>query len=340
MKTLAIDGKNVSTLYIDGKRVALGEAPTPTVRGLTFQSLKAFTDDDLNLSASGTITPEFTVKCWSASGASLGSYTFKQEMTTDTRPSLVSLMKESGIDVDSMKVAGSRFEITGVKQWSDGTTYVKFNGQTSQCFQLYGSIDESFKEANSGWTMQYMFQSNPTIAAAGFTYANDDGTSVSMRFAYMFYQNTSIKTCVATDEKDVEHKMSIGGTGAKYCYYMFNGCTSLTTAPELPATTLAIECYYGMFSGCTSLTAAPELPATTLASYCYASMFSGCTSLTTAPELPATTLASYCYARMFTNCLKVSELHYAASVETDATFTGMTGTPWFGATNATVYYDL
>ena len=55
-----------------------------------------------------------------------------------------------------------------------------------------------------------------------------------------------------------------------YCYYnMFNDCTSLTTAPDLPATTLASSCYGGMFYGCTSLTTAPELPATTLAGYCY-----------------------------------------------------------------------
>jgi hypothetical protein len=34
---------------------------------------------------------------------------------------------------------------------------------------------------------------------------------------------------------------------------MFRGCTSLTTAPSLPATTLADYCYDGMFSGCTNL---------------------------------------------------------------------------------------
>lgn len=34
---------------------------------------------------------------------------------------------------------------------------------------------------------------------------------------------------------------------------MFNGCTSLTTAPELPATTLAQGCYSNMFKGCSSL---------------------------------------------------------------------------------------
>ena len=35
---------------------------------------------------------------------------------------------------------------------------------------------------------------------------------------------------------------------------MFSGCTSLTTAPTLPATTLAMYCYNEMFQGCTSLT--------------------------------------------------------------------------------------
>ena len=34
---------------------------------------------------------------------------------------------------------------------------------------------------------------------------------------------------------------------------MFKGCTSLTTAPELPATTLASGCYNSMFAGCTNL---------------------------------------------------------------------------------------
>ena len=60
-----------------------------------------------------------------------------------------------------------------------------------------------------------------------------------------------------------------------------------------------------MFQGCTSLTTAPSLPATTLANYCYSNMFSGCTSLTTAPSLPATTLANGCYSNMFKGCAKL-----------------------------------
>ena len=58
--------------------------------------------------------------------------------------------------------------------------------------------------------------------------------------------------------------------------------------------TMANECFAGLFSGCTGLTQAPALPATTLASNCYNSMFRGCTTLTQAPALPATTLKTYC----------------------------------------------
>ena len=92
-------------------------------------------------------------------------------------------------------------------------------------------------------------------------------------------------------------------TLAEGCYAnMFKQCTSLTAAPKLPATTLVKECYNAMFERCTSLTTAPALPATTLAEYCYGYMFNGCTNLTKAPELPATTLAPYCYSDMFNGC--------------------------------------
>ena len=92
------------------------------------------------------------------------------------------------------------------------------------------------------------------------------------------------------------------------CYQnMFMNCTSLTQAPELPATTLASRCYYNMFKGCTSLTTSPVLPATTLDDYCYARMFNGCTSLTQAPTLPATTLAVGCYQGMFDRCTSLTQ---------------------------------
>ena len=100
---------------------------------------------------------------------------------------------------------------------------------------------------------------------------------------------------------------------APNCYKnMFNACTSLTQAPELPATTLKPNCYVGMFSGCTSLTKAPELPAVTLEDYCYGYMFYS-SGLIQAPELPATTLAPNCYRNMFQFCTSLSYIKCLAT---------------------------
>ena len=87
------------------------------------------------------------------------------------------------------------------------------------------------------------------------------------------------------------HEIILPDQVSANCYNsMFDRCTSLTSAPALPATSLADYCYSYMFYGCTSLTTAPALPATTLETRCYYCMFKDCTSLTTAPALPATSL--------------------------------------------------
>jgi len=143
-------------------------------------------------------------------------------------------------------------------------------------------------------------------------------------FAYMFRNCTSLVTAPCLPAT----------TLANNCYFnMFSGCTGLTTAPSLPATILRMSCYTSMFRGCTGLTTAPSLPATTLANYCYQNMFRGCTGLTTAPSLPATTLADYCYGYMFEGCTafkvsttKTGTYQYAWRIPTSGT--GTTATSW------------
>ena len=64
------------------------------------------------------------------------------------------------------------------------------------------------------------------------------------------------------------------------CTWMFDGCTNLTTTPDiLPARTLLRGCYQEMYNGCMSLTTAPILPATTLDQYVYQALFRYCSSL-------------------------------------------------------------
>lgn len=125
---------------------------------------------------------------------------------------------------------------------------------------------------------------------------------------YEYSYQSMFKGCTSLTTAPTSIGVSSTIIGRFCCYTMFEGCKSLTTAPELPATTLAYDCYNNMFKSCTSLTTAPELPATTLENGCYSNMFEGCTSLTTAPELTATTLVNSCYARMFQGCTSLSTI--------------------------------
>ena len=129
-------------------------------------------------------------------------------------------------------------------------------------------------------------------------YKNYATTSTNnARFTSLFKDNTQLTSAPELPAT----------TLADGCYrWMFLRCSSLTTAPALPATTLATSCYLAMFNGCSALTTAPELPAKTLAASCYDAMFFGCTYLTTAPKLPATTLAESCYNGMFQGCTSLT----------------------------------
>ncbi len=128
---------------------------------------------------------------------------------------------------------------------------------------------------------------------------NPDISVPDYAFEYMFGDCTSLTSAPELPA------LSVGNSSYKCMFY---NCTSLQTAPELPATSLAKSCYGGMFWGCSSLQTAPKLPTKELATQCYEYMFKGCTSLQTAPELPATELAYSCYCGMFMDCtsLKVA----------------------------------
>ena len=114
------------------------------------------------------------------------------------------------------------------------------------------------------------------------------------------------------------------------CYFcMFSGCTNLKSAPKLPAKALANQCYAYMFAGCTNLKSAPELPAEVLANQCYDSMFSGCTNLKTAPKLPAKTSRMYCYASMFSGCTNLK----SAELSIEFLYRGCCGSMFYNCTN-------
>ena len=168
------------------------------------------------------------------------------------------------------------------------------------------------------------------------------GTAVSYtECSTISFGNTTAVSCTGDIRTLIDYKSyaSANTENARFCY-LFSGCTALSTAPELPAMTLADYCYFGMFADCSSLTQAPQLPAQTLKDRCYSNMFAGCSSLTTAPELSSMTLDVYCYSLMFLSCtsltiapaLPATELREACYY---GTFQGCTSLKTAPALNAT-----
>ena len=195
--------------------------------------------------------------------------------------------------------------------------YLSFIGNEDFTLKTYnttknwdGTLEYSTDKSTwSAWDGTEISSSGSKLYLRGT--GNTKITGDSLDYKFVFTGTDALKiACEGNIENLLDYEMVSAGshpTMADYCYSrMFDSCTALTIAPELPATTLGVGCYYNMFFNCRSLTTAPELPATTLANYCYFSMFQGCTALTTAPELPATTLAVSCYYSMFYGCTSLT----------------------------------
>ena len=189
------------------------------------------------------------------------------------------------------------YEITA----SAGTTIAA--NYTNGAYKLYFRGTGNSRISSGYYSSRWTIDADPgTVACSGNIETLLDHATVTAGahpamttncFSYLFRYCTALSSAPALPAT----------TLADFCYNgMFADCTALTDAPALPATTLAESCYEGMFAECTRLTNAPALPATTLAESCYEGMFAECTGLTNAPALPATTLAAGCYGSMFIGC--------------------------------------
>ena len=220
-------------------------------------------------------------------------------------------------------VGKNKVVVTGitVKDWTTGETfegkatptpYVTFTAEGEQTFKLVkngyfpSNIEYSVNEGE--WnilkeTDEILFGGDKGKLQLRGT-NNLNGTSADNNYSTINFTDASVKVACTGDIRtllDYKTYKTVETKEARFCK-LFSGCTELTSAPDLPATTLAESCYYYMFRGCTNLDTAPALPAETLANSCYDSMFLGCTNLKTAPALPAETLVDYCYYYMFNGC--------------------------------------
>ena len=229
--------------------------------------------------------------------------------TFDSQTRILSLLDKAGNVISSCEVPSKELvdDITKpltFRATQDGST-VKLtkNGSPSGDFQ-------TSRDGGKTWSDYTLDTAIPLNTGDEVSFrAKADRTTAQSNSDYFYFEMTgkieawhNVMSLYRTND------FATYDTTVDYAFYqLFSGCGSLTKAPELPATTLAIDCYAYMFASCQSLTKAPELPATKLADYCYESMFYRCQSLTEAPVLPATTLAVVCYSNMFASCQSLTK---------------------------------
>ena len=239
-----------------------------------------------------------------------------------------------------LTVGKNKVKVNGVTvaDWTEGkiipdddkakyTPYVTFTANGEQTFQMavvtskYGSYtfpNLEFSVNNGEWASvvagteitfggahgDLRLRGTNNTKGTSSPFPNDNNSFDHSNIQFSTKNEVACKGDIRT-LLDYKNYKTVNTNNARF-YKLFAECKQLISAPELPATTLAANCYFAMFNGCTNLTSAPKLPAMTLADNCYCDMFNGCTNLTSAPELPATTLAADCYSYMFADCTKLS----------------------------------
>ena len=253
----------------------VGEGNTETLTGIpALEAGKSYTYD-LTVGKNKVVVTGITVKDWTTDKIINGV------AELDTRPYVT--FKAEGTQNFKMTTEGS-YTISGLEYCVNGGEWMTV---------------EKDKEVTFGGT-------NGNLQLRG---TNTEGTAAdNYNYSHIKFTNADVHVACTGDIRtllDYRNYKTVDTKNARFCN-LFDECVALTSVPDLPATTLASNCYYGMFYGCTNLNSAPALPATTLASNCYSEMFSGCTNLNTAPELPATTLAEACYSEMFSGCTNLN----------------------------------
>ena len=301
VNSLSICGIKAYKHKTDGKFYALIK-PCEAQNSETFLSLDVAEGESKTTTETLTGIPALTAG---------NSYTYKLKVGKNK-------VSVSGITVKDWTSG----EITGGKAEYKAPPYVTFTAEEEQTFIMsaqdryeisgleYSVNNGTWKKVVTGEAVTFG-GSKGTLSLRGKN--NLGGTSGKYSgYSRISFGNTDVNVACTGDIRtllDYTNYKDVA-TGSARFSKLFKNCTQLTSAPDLPAKTLADDCYSYMFNGCSKLETGPkELPATTLADDCYSHMFFGCKNLKTGPkELPATTLAESCYMGMFRDCTNLKNV--------------------------------
>ena len=336
--TLTMERKMARVVVmIDGFKDQYAGATIDNVNSLSICGVKAYKHSDNKFYA--LIKP-----CAAQSSATFISLDVAEgaSKTTETLAGIPALAAGNSYTYQ-LTVGKDKVSVSGitVKDWQTGnitggstdlkdkTPYVTFSAPAEQMFKMvcYGGYTISNLEYSVNFGDWKKVKANRGVTFGGKNgglrlrgknikgTADPNDTRIYSTITFIFDKdkekdvNTNVMVACTGDIRtllDYSNYDKVNTSQARFLK-LFNNCQALTSAPKLPATDIASDCYNSMFYYCRYLKNAPELPATILKDQCYQNMFYACVSLTSAPKLPATKLAFNCYANMFSYCYWLKE---------------------------------
>ena len=212
-----------------------------------------------------------------APGEVVAKFYFTDDMS-DAKPiTMTTNVTEAGSSyIYNLTVSKEKIKVTGITAgpWTaaDGTTtgdiicypYVTFKAEQPQTFEMTAINGYTI----SGLEYSVNFREWKTVVAyKEITFGGDkgdlrlrgtntDGTASAFnRYSTITFTDKNVKVACTGDIRTLLNWKSystVDTQNARFCS-LFDGCSVLTSAPELPATKLAGNCYEYMFYGCTKL---------------------------------------------------------------------------------------
>lgn len=218
-------------------------------------------------------------------------------------------------------------DLTGVSHISDNAlSYAYYQTNVTPTVSFTGAISVA------QYAMQFMFYgcnfTNPNIDVSGIT------TVANYSCQYMF-TNSNIAT------------LDVSGVSV-IPTYAFNSicsnCTSLTSVNMSGATEIQANGCASAFNGCSNLTTADVSGVQTITGNLACSLMFAGTGLTkiswnSLTSIGANSFGTRANNMIFYNCSALTEIHFKASAQSAVEATTGYADKW-GATNATIYFDL
>ena len=207
-----------------------------------------------------------------------------QSKTTETLTTIPTTFAAGKSYTYKLTVGKNKISVSGitVKDWdntgiiTEGSKaeqiipYVTFKAEAEQKFKMTTSGDYNISNLqysvnNSEW-QDVVKDKEVTFGGANGNLrlrgTNINGTASGwFKYSTITFTDKNMKVACTGDIRTLmnwKYYDTVDTQNARFCY-LFKDCAVLTSAPELPATTLAESCYQGMFSGCVKLSSVTML---------------------------------------------------------------------------------